>query len=145
MMKELVVTADLENLEQVMEFIEQELEPYVADPKLLMHIALAVEEIFTNISSYAYQPEIGEAVIRCHATDGEITLRFEDFGKQYNPLEAPEPDLSSSASERRVGGLGVYLTKTLMDSMEYRHENGKNILVIKKRGCQAEAETEARP
>jgi len=63
---------------------------------------------------------------------GEITIEVEDDGQPFNPLEAPEPDTTKSLEDRLVGGLGVYLVRKLMDGLEYRRHEGKNLLVMKK-------------
>ncbi len=130
-MKELIVEALIENLDQVMAFIEEELEESECPMKLVMQVNVAVEEIFVNIAHYAYNPEVGGAVIRISAGE-EIAIEFEDKGKPYNPLAKADPNVALSAEEREIGGLGIFMVKKIMDAVEYRYEDGKNILVIKK-------------
>ena len=130
-MRELVILAVMENLDKVTEFVGEEL--YAADchPSLQMQIIIAVEEIFVNIAHYAYKPETGGAVIRVTVGD-EISIEFEDEGRPYNPLKNPDPDITVKAEERKIGGLGIFMVKEIMDAVEYRYEKGKNILRIKK-------------
>ncbi|MCL1806983.1 MAG: ATP-binding protein [Oscillospiraceae bacterium] len=128
-MKELHIDAKPENLDAVLAFIEAELAS-VPD-KVLSQIAIAAEEIFVNIAHYAYAPETGGAVVRVRS-GGEITIEFEDGGKPYNPLAKEDPDVTLGAEERKIGGLGVYMVKKMMDSVEYRRDNGKNIFCFKK-------------
>ena len=99
-----------------------------------MQMRLAVEEIFVNISSYAYHPEVGEAEIGVDI-DGDpptVTIRFLDQGRPFNPLEKPDADITLSAQDREIGGLGILLVKKIMDQVDYVYENGRNILTIKK-------------
>ena len=130
-MKELVVDATVENLSMVLDFINAELEESDCPLKLQTSIEIAVEEIFVNIANYAYKPEIGDAFVRVAVGD-EVTIEFEDNGVPYNPLEKEDPDITVSAAEREVGGLGIFMVKQIMDSVEYRREDGRNILMIRK-------------
>ncbi len=130
-MKELAIEAKTENLDAVLDFIAAELEAADCSMKLQTQIAIAVEEIFVNIAHYAYNPTIGGAVIRVSVGD-EVIIEFEDQGKPYNPLEKADPDITASAEDREIGGLGIFMVKKSMDAVEYRHEGNKNILAIKK-------------
>ena len=130
-MKELTIEVTTENLEAAREFIDTELQAADCPAKTRAQITLAFEEIFVNIAHYAYQPRSGDVVIRVAVGD-EVVLEFEDGGKPYNPLKKNNPDISAGAEERPVGGLGIFMAKNVMDDMEYRHENNKNILVVRK-------------
>lgn len=93
---------------------------------------LAVEEIFVNISSYAYPPKDGDVEITFNINaQNQVEMKFIDSGIPYNPLEKPDPDITLGAQERPVGGLGIYMVKNYMDDINYVYENGKNILTIK--------------
>lgn len=134
MMKTLMVPAQLEQLDAVTEFISQELESCDCPMKTETQIIIAVEEIFVNIAHYAYNPEIGEATIRC-GVGGEplqVTIEFLDSGKPYDPLKQEDPDLTLSAEERDIGGLGIYMVKQIMDEIKYEYRDGKNILIVQK-------------
>ena len=131
-MKELLIDAEVQNLDTVLDFISGELEAGNYAIKLQSQIAIAVEEIFVNIAHYAYQPTFGKVLLRLAAGD-EIVIEFLDQGIPYNPLEQPEPDISMPASERAIGGLGILMVKKIMDEVLYRHEDGQNILTIHKR------------
>jgi len=130
-MKELNVEAKTENLGAVLNFVLAELERANCSMKLQMQIATAVEEIFVNIAYYAYNRETGTAVIRI-AVGGEVVIEFEDRGKPYNPLNKDDPDVTVNAEEREIGGLGIFMVKKIMDAVEYRYTDNKNIFVIKK-------------
>jgi sigma-B regulation protein RsbU (phosphoserine phosphatase) len=131
-MKELKIEARTENLNKVLDFVKTELEAAKCPPKIQKQLFIAVEEVFVNISYYAYNPETGSALVRIKSNENEIWLEFEDSGKPYNPLEKADPDITVPAEDRPVGGLGIFMVKQLMDWVEYRHENNKNILKIKK-------------
>ena len=133
-MREKTVAATLENLEQVQAFIEQELQAAGCSPKAMLQISVAVEEIYVNIAHYAYHPEVGEATVR-RAVGGDplqVTVQFLDSGKPFDPLAKPDADTTLSAEERQIGGLGILMVKKSMDAVDYRYENGKNILTLRK-------------
>ncbi|MCL2086192.1 MAG: ATP-binding protein [Oscillospiraceae bacterium] len=132
-MKELKTHAKLENLSSVLDFVTLEMEAAEFPLKLQTSVCIAVEEIFVNIANYAYHPDTGEVLIRM-SVGNEIVIEFQDGGRAYNPLESPTPDITKSAQEREIGGLGVFMVKQMMDMVEYRYEDGKNILVIRKNG-----------
>ncbi|MGE4507812.1 MAG: ATP-binding protein [Eubacteriaceae bacterium] len=134
-MKELKVLASVENLPQVLGFIDLELEAAGADMKSQFHIDLAVEEIFVNIANYAYLEEAGQASISIDVSGMPpvAEISFSDAGKPYNPLENADPDTKLGVEDREIGGLGIFLVKKNMDELFYRHEDNHNILTIKKR------------
>jgi sigma-B regulation protein RsbU (phosphoserine phosphatase) len=130
--KELTIEAKIENLDVVLSFISNELDKAGCSVKMENQIKLAVEEVFVNIANYAYGQEAGNVVIRLAEGD-DIKIEFEDKGKPFNPIEENDPDLTTSVQEREIGGLGIFLVKKVMDKVEYRHEDNKNILLISKK------------
>ena len=133
-MKELELTAAVENLNEVLAFVDGELETMDCSMRSQMQIDIAVEEIFVNIAHYAYSPEVGKATIRVEVQPEPptVVLTFLDQGVPYDPLAKADPDVSLSAEERQVGGLGIFMVKKSMDNVQYRYENGRNILTLKK-------------
>lgn len=131
---ELDIEAVHENLPAVVDFVNQNLEGANCPPRAQMQIALAVEEIFVNIASYAYGPDKGQATVRVEVSEAPVTvtITFIDNGMPYDPLAAEDPDVTLSADERRIGGLGVFLVKKTMDDVSYEYKNGQNILKLKK-------------
>ena len=129
-MNELIIEARMENMGTVQDFINEKIEDCAM--KIQTQIRIAVDEIFSNIVRYAYHPGIGGAVVRIVAGD-DVVIEFEDSGTAYDPLAREDPDITLSAEEREVGGLGLFMVKNLMDSVEYRRDGNKNILTIKKR------------
>ena len=133
-MKSLTVPAELEQLQTVQTFIAEELESRDCPMKAQFQIEVAVEEIFVNIAHYAYGGKPGEAAIGLDVIPNPKSCRivFRDRGVPYNPLEKTDPDITLSAEEREIGGLGIYMVKQSMDKVEYRYEDGCNILTIEK-------------
>ena len=133
-MKELVIAADRNNLLKVQSFIDEQLEDAGCPMLTQIAIDVAVEELFVNIASYAYDQEIGVAVVQVEMLNEPLSVEitFIDNVKQYDPLAKPDPDTTLAAKERKKGGLGIYVVKNSMDDMRYEYRDGKNILTIKK-------------
>ena len=104
------------------------------DPDLRFKIELSVEEAVDNVVQYAYEGGIGwlEAGTSLDDKSLVLTIELRDAGVPFNPLEKDDPDITLSAKERPVGGLGIYLCKQMMDSISYRYEDGNNVLVMTK-------------
>ena len=132
MMKELTVDALTDNLDTVIQFIEEQLEEANCSPKILMQINLAAEEIFVNIAHYAYSPGTGTATIRVETDGDSVRITFIDSGIPYDPLQKDDPDITLSAKQRGIGGLGIFLVKKTMDEVCYDYANGCNHLTIVK-------------
>ena len=133
-MKKLTVEADINRLDEVLSFVDALLEQAECPPKIQMQIDIAVEEIFVNIAHYAYAGDVGEAVITADVTGDPAcaVIGFADSGSRFDPLARPDPDITLSADERQIGGLGIFMVKKSMDEVAYRYENGQNILTIRK-------------
>ena len=129
--KKLHLEARVENLDKVINFINTELKRINYPEDLQNEIDIAAEEIFINIVNYAYEPAVGDVIIYICVED-KIIIKFEDTGKPYNPLEQASPDLGKPLTERKIGGLGVFLVKKIMDRIEYSRLENKNILTMTK-------------
>ena len=130
------VKAETQMLDTVQDFIHETLEKagIDADIKALTQLDVAVEEVFVNIANYAYAPNTGDAIIEAKVSDGSVlTVSFIDSGKAFDPLAAEDPDITLSADERGIGGLGIFLTKKFMDKVEYQRKDDKNILTLTKK------------
>ena len=130
----MILDALISNLPDVLAFVDESLEKRDCPMRVQMQIDIAVEEIFVNIASYAYTPEIGKAEILIqedHDPEG-ITITFIDTGIPYDPLAKPDPDVTLSANQRQIGGRGIYMVKKSMTDMTYRYEENRNILTIRK-------------
>ena len=134
-MTEKVFSATKDALPEVMAFTEECLESFDCPMKSSMTICVAVEEIFVNIASYAYGDGNGNATLSFGFDENErlMTLVIKDNGTPFNPLERDEPDISLSADDREIGGLGIFITKKTMDTVNYSYENGQNVLTMTKK------------
>ena len=135
-MAEITVAADLDSLNDVLAFVDGEMERAGCSMKLMTQVDMAVEEIFVNIARYAYHPEAGEASVRCEAGGApfQIVVGFADRGRPFNPLDREDPDVTLDAEARQLGGLGILMAKKLMDDIQYEYRDGKNILTLRKNG-----------
>ena len=134
-MKELTLQAQIENIPRVTAFIDEQLEALDCPMKPQMQMDVAIDEMFCNISRYAYAPDVGEATVRFEFDESTrmASVTFIDSGVPFNPLSRQDQDVTAPSHEREVGGLGIFLVRKTMDQMEYRYENGKNILTIRKK------------
>ena len=133
-MKELEISALNENTTQVLAFVDEQLEAVGCPMKIQMQIDLAMEEIFVNIANYAYDPDVGPATVRVSISEKPqiVDITFIDHGVPYDPLAKEDPDITLSAEEREIGGLGIFMVKKSMDDVKYEYRDGHNILTLKK-------------
>ena len=134
-MKELTVDATVENIDAVTDFVNAALEEYSCSMKAQTQIDIAIDELFGNIARYAYHPQVGKATVQVEMEENTpvVTVTFRDHGMPYNPLNTQDPDVTLSAEEREIGGLGIYLVKKSMDEVLYEYQDGQNILRVKKK------------
>ena len=134
-MKSITVPATDNDPNPVMEFVKKELSLYDCPDRALYQVEVAIEEILVNIVSYAGLTGDDGVEIRCEVLDDplRVIVQFLDDGVPFDPLEQPDPDTSPEAIMDRVGGLGIFMVKQMMDEVSYAYENGKNTLTILKR------------
>ena len=125
--KMLTVKPTMETVSQVAAFVEEHLEKFEAPTKLATKLMVAVDEIYSNIVRYS---GASEAQIRIVKETDTLRLVFCDNGKPYNPLDAKEPDITASAEDRAIGGLGVFMVRKMMDNVEYMYKDGQNVLTL---------------
>ena len=124
-----------ETLADALSFVEYELEKIDCPMKTVVQLNIAIDEMFSNIVKYGYKKEgKGPVTVKLIVKDDPktVNVRFEDRGIPYNPLTKQDPDVTLSAEDRSIGGLGIYLVKKSMDDVKYRYENGMNILTLQK-------------
>ena len=127
--------AETGSLNAVLGFVEETLEAFECPMKIQTAVCVAIEEVFVNIAHYAYPGSTGDMTL-CIGFDEEsreITFRMTDRGIPFDPLKKPDPDITLSAEEREIGGLGIFIAKKTMDSLNYAYENGENILTMIKK------------
>lgn len=132
-MNELTIDATVENIDTVIDFINEHLKEVGCPQKIRVQIDVAIDELFGNIANYAYNPQTGPATVSVEVTDEpSVIITFMDNGVPYDPLKKNDPDVTLSAEEREIGGLGIYIVKKTMDDIVYEYKDGKNILRVKK-------------
>ena len=133
-MKEMSIAATIENIEVVTDFVNEQLEALDCPMKAQIQIDVAIDELFGNIAHYAYHPEVGEATVRVEVIQEPlaVVITFIDNGVPYDPLSKADPDITLSAEDREIGGLGIFMVKKSMDEITYEYKDGQNILAIKK-------------
>ena len=121
------VIPDQSSIETVADFLSATLEKWETPVKLANKAKIAVDEIYSNVVYYS-----GATTAEIILTEkGErLEIRFEDNGKPYDPTTAKEPDITLSAEEREIGGLGIFMVKKMAAEIDYKYTNGKNVLVI---------------
>jgi sigma-B regulation protein RsbU (phosphoserine phosphatase) len=122
--------ADIKNYKQFYNWLHAFCQQHNINEELTNKIDMCAEEIFANISFYAYPEKSGmiEAVLTKSADS--VILEFTDEGVEYNPMEKPDPDIDLPPQDRPLGGLGIYMVKQMSDSINYKRENNKNILTM---------------
>ena len=134
-MTDQIFPARTEALPDILGFVEETLEGYGFPMKIQMALCVAIEEVFVNIARYAYGGGEGHVKlgIGFDASEGAVTFRMTDKGIPFDPLKKPDPDITLSAEDREIGGLGIFITKKTMDCVTYAYENGENILTMIKK------------
>ena len=121
-------------LPDILGFVEEALEGYGCPMKAQMAVCVAIEEVFVNVANYAYGGGEGDMTLGIGFEEASrtVTFRMTDKGVPFDPLQKPDPDITLSAEDREIGGLGIFITKKTMDSLAYTYENGENILTMTK-------------
>lgn len=117
----------IESVKEAAEFAEKALEDFEVPKKLIVKLMVAIDEIYSNIVRYS---GADKADILIEKNESELKVVFADNGKPYNPLEREDPDVTASAEERSIGGLGIYMVRKMMDSVDYEYRSGMNRLTI---------------
>ena len=127
--------AKVEALTDVLGFVEETLEQHDCPMGIQMAVCVAIEEVFVNVAHYAYGDGEGDADLRIGFEEDTRTFTFciADKGIPFDPLQKPDPDITLSAEDRQIGGLGIFITKKTMDAVAYAYENGENILTMVKK------------
>lgn len=130
-----IFPAKTEELDNVLDFVNGQLEAAGCDMKSQTQISIALEELFVNVAHYAYKAEgaggceIGAGL----ADDGMFNIRIKDLGIPFDPTERDDPDITLSAEERQIGGLGIFMVKKFMDKVTYERDGDYNIMTIGKK------------
>ena len=127
--------AQTDELSDVLSFVDLMLEKYECPMKIQTALCVAIEEVFVNVAHYAYGDGEGEMTLGIDFDEESrsITFRMTDGGIPFDPLKKPDPDITLSAEDREIGGLGIFITKKTMDTISYSNTDGKNILTMTKK------------
>lgn len=129
----LIVDASVDALETISNFVTVQAEAAGLDEHAVWEVQLAADEAATNIVQHSYAERRGQMHIHAAVDGDRFVITMRDQGRAFDPLDVPPPDLVSPLEERRTGGLGIYLMRKLMDEVEFRVENGDNVLRMTKR------------
>ena len=135
--KLITLEAKVEKLAEITGIMDEMLEEADCDMKTQLTLDMALEEMFVNVAHYAYLeselPEEEQTMdVEFEVENGKITITITDSGKPFDPLKKPDPDITLSAEERQIGGLGIYMVKQSMDNVAYEYKDGKNIFMMDK-------------
>ncbi|MCQ2436223.1 MAG: ATP-binding protein [Clostridia bacterium] len=131
-MAEITLDATVENIDRVTDFVDEILEDNLCPMRTVMQVNVAIDELFSNIAHYAYGSSVGQATVIADVSDGPraLSVTFIDGGVPYDPLAKADPDITLSAEERSIGGLGIFMVKKTMTDLKYEYKDGKNVLTM---------------
>ena len=126
------VPAKMEGMDVILAFVSLLLDTNGCSTKARTQLRIAVEELYVNVTLYAYPDGDGWAEIRGSVEDGMVTFELIDAGRPFDPLAKEDPDIMLSGEERGIGGLGIFMVKNMMDEMHYKYRDGCNRLTLRK-------------
>ncbi len=136
--QEIMVDAEVSELDKVLDFVSEYLEELGCNMSFVVKMGVACDEIFMNISSYAYPHKssgnkgYARIIISQNESLDSIQIMFRDNGIPYDPLKSTDPDVTLNAEERDVGGLGIFMVKKFTDTIMYERDGDENVLIITK-------------
>ena len=134
MEKSIILANEISEIARLNGFIEDIAEEFSLTPDIVFNLNLVLEEAVANIINYAYPKEDHESIyLSAHLHEGSIILVLTDTGKEFDPTMAPEADVTLSADDRQIGGLGIFLIRQIMNEVRYERIDGKNILTLEKK------------
>ena len=120
-------------LHEALDLVEQILTDAGCPMKTVLQITVCVEEMFVNVAHYAYGENGGDVTLAVGVEDGIASITLIDSGIPFDPLQAKEPDITLSAEERSIGGLGIFMVRKSMDEVSYERRDGQNRFTMKKK------------
>lgn len=134
MEKSIVLTNDISEVGKLNAFVEEIGNEFSLSSDIIFNLNLVLEEAVVNVINYAYPKEEHEFIyLSAHMHEGSIILVLTDTGKEFDPTLAPEVDITLSADERPIGGLGIFLIRQIMNEVRYERIDGKNVLTLEKK------------
>ena len=133
MEKKLVIKNDISEISKLATFVEELSEELNLTPELNFNLNLVLEEAVSNVILYAYGKEVQkEIALLANMSNNNLIFVLTDSGKEFDPTKVPDADVTLSAEEREIGGLGIFLIRQIMDMVEYQRIDGKNVLTMRK-------------
>lgn len=131
---EVAVDNRLDEIERLSHLVEEFGRAHALSDDVIHALNLALDELITNVIVHGYEDAQPHPIsVRLWRDDDTVGVEMEDDGRAFNPLEVPPPDLDAPIEERKVGGLGLFLVRAMMDQVEYRREQDRNIVTLRKR------------
>ena len=133
MEKILVIENDISEISKLAVFIDELGEEMNLTPELIFNLNLVLEEAVSNVILYAYGEEKHKEIsLMAKISDGNLVFVLTDSGKEFDPTKVPDADITLSAEEREIGGLGIYLIRQIMNKVEYQRIDKRNVLTMRK-------------
>ena len=133
MEKKLVIKNDISEISKLATFVEELSEELNLTPELNFNLNLVLEEAVSNVILYAYGKEVQkEIALLANMSNNNLIFVLTDSGKEFDPTKVPDADVTLSAEEREIGGLGIFLIRQIMDMVEYQRIDGKNVFTMRK-------------
>ena len=134
MEKSIILANELSEISRLNDFIEDIGNKFNLTPDVVFNLNLVLEEAVVNVINYAYPKEDHESIyLSAKMQDGTIIFVLSDSGKEFDPTMAPEADVTLSAEDRQIGGLGIFLIRQIMNEVKYERIDGKNVLTLEKK------------
>ena len=133
MEKKLILQNEVAEISKLANFIEELGEEFGLSPELVFNLNLVLEEAVSNVILYAYPKEEHQTIsLIARKKDNQLIFVLTDSGKEFDPTQAPDADITLSAEDRPIGGLGIFLIRQIMNTVEYQRIEGKNVLTLGK-------------
>lgn len=133
MEKKLILQNEVAEISNLAIFIEDLGEEFGLSPELVFNLNLVLEEAVSNVILYAYPKEEHQTIsLIARKKDNQLIFVLTDSGKEFDPTQAPDADITLSAEDRPIGGLGIFLIRQIMNTVEYQRIEGKNVLTLGK-------------
>lgn len=134
MERSITLANDIAEISKLATFIEEVGEAFELTPDVIFNLNLVIEEAVVNVINYAYPKEEHQSIyLSANLHEDSIVFVLTDTGKEFDPTQAPEADITLSAEERPIGGLGIFLIRQIMNEVKYQRIDGKNVLTLEKK------------
>ena len=128
------INDNIAEISRLATFIEEVGEAFELTPDVIFNLNLVIEEAVVNVINYAYPKEEHQSIyLSANLHNGSIVFVLTDTGKEFDPTQAPEADITLSAEERPIGGVGIFLIRQIMNEVKYQRIDGKNVLTLEKK------------